>query len=266
MRIEVSDVHAGYGRTPVLFGVSLEVPEGGITCIMGRNGVGKTTLLNVVMGLLPLQSGQVRIDGRDVGRLAPHHRARLGIAYVPQGHQVFPHLTVEENLQVVYEREGRGRSGSNGGGRTGRRSRRGRIPLGYLSRRDGSPGNGFHQALEDVFDLFPVLPDLLDRPAGLLSGGQAQQLAIARALVTQPRTLILDEPTEGIQPSIIQEIEDAIAELHRSTGMTILVVEQYVEMALRLAQSYVVMDRGEVADRGETATADTAAFADLLTV
>lgn len=266
MRIEVSDVHAGYGRTPVLFGVSLEVPEGGITCVMGRNGVGKTTLLNAVMGLLPLQSGRVRMGGRDVGKLAPHHRARLGVAYVPQGHQVFPYLTVEENLQVVYERESRGRGVGSNGGWTGRFTRANRGPFGFRGRRNGSSGNGFHRALEDVFDLFPVLPDLLDRPAGLLSGGQAQQLAIARALVTRPRTLILDEPTEGIQPSIIQEIEDAIAELHRSTGMTILVVEQYVEMALRLAQSYVVMDRGEVVDGGETASADTAAFTDLLAV
>jgi len=232
VNLEIDDLHVAHGRTEVLFGVSLAVPDGALVCLMGRNGVGKTTLLNALMGLLPLRSGTVRVDGRDVRKLGPHERARLGIGYVPQGHQVFPHLTVFENLLVVHER-----------------------------RRGGPKG-----AIDEALDVFPALRALTQRPAGLLSGGQAQQLAIARALVTKPTLLVLDEPTEGIQPSIILEIEDAIAELHRSTGMAILLVEQYVEFALRLAERYVVMDGGRIVHAGETADADMAVFADLLSV
>jgi len=230
--LEVVDVDVAYGRTQVLFGVSLDVPAGAVTCVMGRNGVGKTTLLNSVMGLLPLRSGSVRFEGEEIGRLAPHQRARRGIGYVPQGHQVFPNMTVRENLQVVWERTG-----------------------------SGSGGAGLDAALE----LFPVVKELYERPAGLLSGGQAQQLAIARGLVTRPRLLILDEPTEGIQPSIIDEIEAAITAL-AATGLTILVVEQYFELALRLAQHYVVLDRGEVVEAGATAAADQVTLAGMLAV
>jgi len=233
VNLEVNDVHVAYGRTEVLFGVSLDVPDGSLVCLMGRNGVGKTTLLNAVMGLLPLKSGSVLLDGSDLGSMAPYQRARRGIGYVPQGHQVFPQLTTRENLDVVLERKS--------------------------STRDTS-------ALNDALDVFPALRKLLDRPAGLLSGGQAQQLAIARALVTRPRLLVLDEPTEGIQPSIILEIEDAIAELHRSTGMSILLVEQYVEFALRLAERYAVMDGGVIMHEGNAADADLANFAEMLTV
>jgi urea transport system ATP-binding protein len=239
MRIDVEGLESGYGRAMVLFGVDLVVPEGAITCVMGRNGVGKTTLLNSIMGLLPLSSGRVLVDGREVSRLAPHRRARLGVAYVPQGHQVFPHLTVKENLQVVHERT-----------HSGLRGRR----------------NGLGRAVDDAFDLFPALPSLLERPAGLLSGGQAQQLAIARALVSEPATLVLDEPTEGIQPSIVEEIEAAIVELHSSSGLTILLVEQYVDMALRVAHSYAVLEQGIIVDAGETATADSSTFTELLAV
>jgi urea transport system ATP-binding protein len=230
VNLEIRDVHVAYGRTEVLFGVSLDVPAGNLVCLMGRNGVGKTTLLNAVMGLLPLRSGSVHADGRDLTGLAPHQRARAGIGYVPQGHQVFPHLSVRENLQVVDDRR-RGPS-----------------------------------AVADALDVFPALTTLLDRPAGLLSGGQAQQLAIARALVTKPRLLILDEPTEGIQPSIIAEIEDAISSLHRTTGLAILLVEQYVEFALRLAERYAVMEGGRIHHAGLTAEAAPSEFAELLTV
>ena len=230
--LSIDGLDVAYGRTQVLFGVSLDVPAGAVTCVMGRNGVGKTTLLNAVMGLLPLRSGQVRFEGEDISGLPPHQRARRGIGYVPQGHQVFPHMSVRENLQVVRERTGRSL--------------------------DDAP-------LAAAFDLFPALSALLDRPAGLLSGGQAQQLAIARGLVTQPRLLILDEPTEGIQPSIIEEIEAAIVAL-AATGLTILVVEQYFELALRLARHYVVMDRGQVVERGETAAADHELLAGMLAV
>lgn len=230
--LAIDGVSVAYGRTEVLFDVSLDVPDGALVCLMGRNGVGKTTLLNAVTGLLPLRGGRVRLGGEDVSTMAPYKRARLGLGYVPQGHSVFPQLTTRENLQVVGERQGR-------------------------------PERG---AVDEVLDLFPALRPLLDRPAGLLSGGQAKQLAIGRALVTRPRLLILDEPTEGIQPSIIHQIEDTIASLHEATGMTMLLVEQYVEFALRLADRYAVMDAGRVVARGETASADVSAFADLMAV
>jgi urea transport system ATP-binding protein len=232
MRLEIDDVHVAYGRTEVIFGVSLDIPDGSLACLMGRNGVGKTTLLNAVIGLLPLHRGRIRLDGNDVSRMSTAQRSRAGIGYVPQGHQVFAQLTVWENLQVVFERD----------------------------------RHGDKAAIDEALDLFPVLPKLLARPAGLLSGGQAQQLAIARALVSRPRLLMLDEPTEGIQPSIIIEIEDAIAELHRSTGTTILLVEQYVEFALRLAERYAVMDAGRVIASGDTASVEIGRFADLLAI
>lgn len=231
MNLELQDVRIAYGRAEVVFGVSLEVPDGSLTCLMGRNGVGKTTLLNGLMGVLPLRAGSVRLDGRDITKMTTPQRARAGIGYVPQGHQVFPHLTARENLRVVFERDRRGPA----------------------------------SAIDDALDVFPALRKLLDRPAGLLSGGQAQQLAIARALVSKPQVLVLDEPTEGIQPSIIVEIEDAVAGLH-AAGMTILLVEQYVEFALRLAQRYAVMDGGLVVHAGDTSTVDVATFADLLAV
>jgi len=216
----VENLDVSYRRTQVLFDVSMEVPEGGLVCVMGRNGVGKTTLLNTVMGVLKPSAGRVTWDGRDITGLRPHERIRAGIGYVPQGHPTFPHLTVAENLAVVVESAG----GRSAGG----------------------------AAVDEALDLFPRLKPLLGRRAGFLSGGQAQQLALARALVTRPRLLVLDEPTEGIQPSIILEIEDAIAELHASRGLSILLVEQYVEFALRLADRYVVLDAGEVVASGET--------------
>ncbi|MGE0730403.1 MAG: urea ABC transporter ATP-binding subunit UrtE [Acidimicrobiia bacterium] len=232
MQLEIDDVHVAYGRTEVLFGVSLTVADGSLTCLMGRNGVGKSTLLNAVSGLLGIRKGTVRLDGRDITRLSAPQRALAGIGYVPQGHQVFPHLSAMENLLVVAER------------------RRGRD----------------RSAIDEALDVFPALRKLLERPAGLLSGGQAQQLAIARALVSRPKLLILDEPTEGIQPSIILEIEDAIAALHAAGGMSILLVEQYVEFALRLAQTYAVMDRGVITQSGSTEAVEESAFAELLAV
>ncbi|MEZ5409036.1 MAG: urea ABC transporter ATP-binding subunit UrtE [Acidimicrobiales bacterium] len=234
----VDDVRVAYGRTDVLFGVSLEVPDGSLVCVMGRNGVGKTTLLNTIAGLLKPQSGSVTFDGGNLAGVGAHQRARLGLGYVPQGHAVFPQLTTRENLQVVMERQGR------------------RARAASLRQQD----------LDEVLDLFPALTTLMNRPAGLLSGGQAKQLAIARALVTGPRLLVLDEPTEGIQPSIIHEIEDTIAKLHKAIGMTILLVEQYVEFALRLADRYAVLDAGRVVSTGLTSEADPSAFAELLAV
>ncbi|GAA2854721.1 urea ABC transporter ATP-binding subunit UrtE [Streptosporangium fragile] len=212
--LSVRDLDAGYGRARVLFGVSLEVEPGRLVCVMGRNGVGKTTLLNTVMGVLPATAGSVVFDGRDVTRLAPHERVRLGMAYVPQGHETFPQLSVLGNLQVTLEAAG------------------------------GPP-----EVLEEALETFPRLKPLLKRPAGFLSGGQQQQLAIARALVTRPRLLILDEPTEGIQPSIIIEIEEAIERLHAS-GLAILLVEQYLDLALRLADRFLILDAGHVVHSG----------------
>lgn len=234
MSLELRDLHVSYGRTAVLFGVSLEVPDSSLVCLMGRNGVGKSTLLHSAMGLLPVRQGEIFFEGENITKTATHDRARLGIGYVPQGHQVFPHLTTRENLQVVHER-GRRRTADA-------------------------------TAIDDALDVFPALRGLLARPAGLLSGGQAQQLAIARALVARPRLLILDEPTEGIQPSIILEIEDAIARLHKETGMAILLVEQYVEFALRLAERFAVMEGGVIVHAGATADADLSDFADLVAV
>jgi urea transport system ATP-binding protein len=231
MRLEIDELSVSYGRTQVLFDVSFDIPDGALVCLMGRNGVGKTTLLNAVMGLLPATSGSVQADGVDLRKLAPYKRARLGIGYVPQGHQVFPHLTVRQNLEVVARSSGPGAS-----------------------------------AIDDAVGIFPALTALMARPAGLLSGGQAQQLAIARTLTTRPRLLILDEPTEGIQPSIIMEIEDSIARLHTTTGMTILLVEQYVEFAMRLADRYAVMEGGGIVASGPASDADLASFASLLGV
>jgi urea transport system ATP-binding protein len=211
------------------------VPAGGLVCVMGRNGVGKTTLLNTVMGVLKPSAGRVLWEGKDITSLRPHERIRAGIGYAPQGHPTFPQLTVAENLAVVVE--------SAGGGGAGK------------------------AAADEALDLFPRLRPLLGRKAGFLSGGQAQQLALARALATRPRLLVLDEPTEGIQPSIILEIEDAIAELHASRGLSILLVEQYVEFALRLADRYVVLDAGEVVAAGETSDlADDSSVRRLLAV
>ena len=215
-----SGVEVAYGSTQVLFGVSLDVPQGGLCCLMGRNGVGKSTLLRTIIGLQPVSRGTILLAGEDITERAPYDRVRDGIAYVPQGREAFPYLTVYENLRVVAEAS----HASNLG------------------------------AIEEALDRFPRLRKLLGRPAGFLSGGEAQQLAIARALATKPRLLLLDEPTEGIQPSIILEIEDAIAELKLSAGISILLVEQYVDFAMRLADTYAVMDVGRIVAGGDIAT------------
>ncbi len=213
--LSVEGLESGYGRARVLFGVSLEVPAGRLVCVMGRNGVGKTTLLDTVMGVLPATGGRVTFEGRDVTRLRPDQRVRLGMGYVPQGHDTFPQLSVMDNLLVTLE----------------------------------ASGHRDRAALEEALEVFPRLKPLLKRPAGFLSGGQQQQLAMARALVTRPKLLILDEPTEGIQPSIILEIEEAVARLH-ATGLAILLVEQYLDLALRLADGFVILDAGRVVRSG----------------
>jgi urea transport system ATP-binding protein len=219
--LAVDGVESGYRRTTVLFGVSMEVPDDALVCVMGRNGVGKTTLIKTIMGVIKASRGRITLDGRDITGLRSDQRVKAGLAYVPQGRASFPSLSVRENLQVVIE------ASPNG------------VAAGQA-------------ALDEALDLFPKLRRLLGRQAGFLSGGEAQQLAIARALVTRPRLLLLDEPTEGIQPSVIIEIENAIAQLNATNGLAIVLVEQYMEFALRLAQRYVVLDAGRVVAEGPT--------------
>jgi urea transport system ATP-binding protein len=214
--LELVDIHAGYGRTEVIHGVSLTVPEDGVVAVMGHNGAGKTTLLRAAVGLLPVRSGQIRFRGETITRLSPSRRVRRGIAYVPQGQQCFPQLTAAENLQVVAD-----------------------------GRRNGPALIG------EALDLFPALRELLSRKAGLLSGGQRQQLAIARALVTEPKLLILDEPTEGIQPSVVAEIERTIIELTRRGGLSVLLVEQHIGFALQASGRYYVLQSGRIGSCGD---------------
>jgi len=208
MRLE--GVNQFYGGSHILWDLDLEVPEGECTCLMGRNGVGKTTLLKAVMGLLPVRSGSIRFDGRELAGRPAELRARLGIGYVPQGREIFPQLTVEENLRV-------------GLGIRGPRARR-------------IPGR--------VFELFPVLGEMLNRRGGDLSGGQQQQLAIGRALVLEPRLLILDEPNEGIQPNIVHQIGAVIRRLNREEGLTVLLVEQKLPFARRIAHRFNLVEKG----------------------
>ena len=229
--LSVDSVEVSYGPTQVIFGVSLDVPTGGLCCLMGRNGVGKSTLLQTIVGLHQARAGTITLAGQDVTRRAPYDRVKQGLAYVPQGREAFPYLTVHENLRVVAEASARSDAG----------------------------------AIEAALDRFPRLRKILDRPAGFLSGGEAQQLAIARALVTRPKLLLLDEPTEGIQPSIILEIEDAITDL-KNDGLAILLVEQYVDFAIRLADTYAIMDVGRIVAGGDIATFEAARVQELMAV
>lgn len=209
--LEIRDIDLFYGASQTLRKVSFHAQKGKVSCVMGRNGVGKTSLLRAVAGQQPISAGSIWWEEKDISRLPPYERARRGIAYVPQGRDVFSQLTVLENLKTGYS---------------------------VLPRNE-------RNIPDEVFELFPVLKQMLKRRGGDLSGGQQQQLAIARALVTRPRLLILDEPTEGIQPSIIKDIQNVISLLRDRGDMAILLVEQYFEFARDLADSYMVMDRGE---------------------
>jgi urea transport system ATP-binding protein len=213
--LEMTGIHVGYGRTTVVHGATVAVPPGGVTAVMGHNGAGKTTLLRAVVGLLQPRSGRILLDGEDITRMRPNERVKRGLGYVPQGQQCFPQLTTKENLQLVAD-----------------------------TRRDG------RKLIAEMLDLFPALGALLSRRAGLLSGGQRQQLAIARTLITQPRVLILDEPTEGIQPSVVAEIEQTILSLTSRGGLSILLVEQHVGFALAAASRYYVMEAGWITSTG----------------
>jgi urea transport system ATP-binding protein len=230
--LKIRDLNQYYGESHTLWDLELEIPARECTCVMGRNGVGKTTLMQCIMGLLRLRSGSLLYEDHDIARLSPEARAGLGIGYVPQGRQIFPLLTVEENLQI-------GLSARRGGAR--------RIP-------------GL------IFELFPVLREMLGRRGGDLSGGQQQQLAIGRALVLDPKLLILDEPTEGIQPNIVHEIGDIIRRLNREIGLTVVLVEQKLPFARRVADRFVLLDRGRLMASGSMEELDDGLIRAYLTV
>ncbi len=215
--LSVESIDLYYGAAQALRAVSLKAEIGRVTCVLGRNGVGKSSLLRAIVGQQKIASGAIRWMGEDIGALAPHVRARRGLGYVPQGREIFPLLTVRENLMTGFAAQPRAN----------------------------------HFVDDEIFNLFPVLREMMGRRGGDLSGGQQQQLAIARALVTRPKLLVLDEPTEGIQPSIIRDIGRAILYLRQRGDMAILVVEQYFEWARDIADDYVVMDRGAVVLAGE---------------
>ncbi|MBS0849389.1 urea ABC transporter ATP-binding subunit UrtE [Citrobacter sp. JGM124] len=215
--LQVSELNQYYGGSHILRGLSFSAKKGEITCLLGRNGVGKTTLLKCLMGILPVKSGEILWQQRVINRDKPHQRVQAGIAYVPQGRDIFPRLTVEENILIG------------------------------LSRFSGSAG---HHIPEEIYQLFPVLKEMRTRRGGDLSGGQQQQLAIARALACKPQLLILDEPTEGIQPSVIKEIGSVIRQLAQRGDMAILLVEQFYDFAAELADNYLVMSRGQIVQQG----------------
>lgn len=233
MMLRLEGVDQYYGESQALWDLSLEVPTGSCTCLMGRNGVGKTTTLKCIMGLLPIARGEIRFGDTLLSGESAESRARGGIGYVPQGRDVFPLLTVDENLRTGF---------SVNGGARGRR------------------------AYERALDLFPVLRDMLRRRGGDLSGGQQQQLAVARALILEPSLLILDEPTEGIQPNIVQEIGDTIMRLNREMKMTVLLVEQKLPLARRVADRFTILDKGRVVAGGPMNGLDDEVVRQFLTV
>ncbi len=229
--LRVENLNQYYGGSHILRDVGFEAKQGQVTTLLGRNGVGKTTLLKCLMGLLPAKSGSILFDGEDITAAPSHARVRAGIGYVPQGREIFPRLTVEENLR-----------------------------MGLATRPGGTP------IPERIFEMFPVLKQMMKRRGGDLSGGQQQQLAIGRALAFGPKLLILDEPTEGIQPSIIKDIERAIRVLAEEGSMAILLVEQYYDFARSLADQYLLMERGVIIKHGAGADMDQDGVRELLSV
>jgi urea transport system ATP-binding protein len=215
--LQVRGLAVGYGQGLVVHDVDLAAAPGEVVCLMGRNGVGKTTLIKALIGLLPASAGSIELDGRALAGAEPHARARAGIGYVPQGRGIFPYLSVYENLVMGFE---------------------------------ATTGKPDLSALEEMYELFPVLRRMLRRVAGTLSGGQQQQLAIARALVRRPSLLLLDEPTEGIQPSIVAEIETLVLRLRESRSTSVLLVEQFLDFALAVADRYYVMEKGTIVAQG----------------
>jgi urea transport system ATP-binding protein len=232
--LEIDNLNVQYGESSVLHDVTLEVPPGKVVCLLGRNGVGKTTLIKSIMGLLRPRTGRVLLSGADVTHWSPSRRAQAGVGYVPQGRGIFPHLTVYENLLIGFE---------------------------------AAPKRKFDAAaLEEAYTLFPVLKQMRTRLAGTLSGGQQQQLAFARVLVRRPQLLLLDEPTEGIQPSIMAQIEDLISSLREQGRTSILLVEQYLDFALNVGNYFYVMQTGAIVMHGPTSDFDSAAAREYLAV
>jgi len=230
--LKIEQLNQYYGESHTLWDLELDIPEGKCTCLMGRNGVGKTTLVQSVMGILPIKSGSMIFDGQDLSKLSAEKRAGLGIGYVPQGRQIFPLLTVEENLKI---------------GLSSRRDKVRTIP-------------------DSIYQMFPVLKEMSGRRGGDLSGGQQQQLAIGRALVLDPTMLILDEPTEGIQPNIVQEIGDIINRLNKEIGLTVLLVEQKLPITRKVADQFVIMERGRSVAKGDISELSDDLVSEYLTV
>ena len=229
MMLEVEDLHSGYGAIPVLNGLSLDVAEGAFVGILGHNGMGKTTLLKTLIGILPATGGQIRLDGRPIDRLPSHARARRGIGYVPQGRGIFPGLSVRDNLRFAA------------------------VAAGPRA-----------ETADGILDEFPRLKTLLDRPGGALSGGEQQLLALARALIQRPRIVLLDEPTEGIQPSIIEEIADQLKLIRTRRGLTVLLVEQNLDFIKALSDHVLLIQKGNITRRVATDDlSDAAAMGEL---
>ncbi|KAM3102912.1 urea ABC transporter ATP-binding subunit UrtE [Phormidesmis sp. 146-12] len=232
MLLELADVTVSYDQTPVLFGVNMTVEQGEIACILGRNGVGKTTLLRSVIGLNKVLSGSIVFDADEITKVSTFKRARYGISYIPQGREIIPYLSVLDNLKL---------------GMSAAKKKLRKIP-------------------DEIFEFFPMLKQHLNRQGGLLSGGQQQQLAIARGLMSNPKIMLLDEPTEGIQPSIVQEIEETLKRINREKGITVVVVEQKIDFARQLAQKFFIMEKGAIVAKGETSQLTDALVHQYLTV
>ena len=230
--LTASNIEASYDESRILRGISIGVAPSSVVAILGRNGVGKTSLLKSIMGLMPKMSGEITLQGERIDQLRPDQRSRLGIGYVPQGRDIFPNLSVQENLEVSLS----------------------------------ISGKAGKERLEQVYDLFPVLKEMLSRKGGVLSGGQQQQLAIGRALLTNPKLLVLDEPTEGIQPSIIDQIEDAIQALKNEGNLSIILVEQFLDFAKAASNQFYILDRGKVVEAGASAELTDQLIKQYLTV
>lgn len=228
--LKIKGMDSYYGESRVIEGLDLNVEKGKITCLIGRNGVGKTTTLKSIMGIVKTPAGSISLDGQEIIRMKTYDRAKLGIGYVPQGRDIFGQMTVQENLELGLQAAGG----------------KGKIP-------------------DYIYDLFPILPEFAKRKGGDLSGGQQQQLAIARALVAEPKILILDEPTEGIQPSVIEDIGDVLRRINKMRGLTILIVEQYLDFVLGISDYLYVMEHGEIIMQGETGKLDAVQVQKVMT-